>query len=125
MPREKNKTIRNRAKLKKIKNLSSKTFNDFRAKNLAMAIKATKLCGLNDNLIYKNLKKIKEVSGRMELIKNYPDNIKVFVDYAHTPDALFNTLKFLKNKFINNISLVFGCGGDRDKKKTNNGKNCK
>ena len=75
-----------------------------------MAIKATKLCGLNDNLIYKNIKKIKEVSGRMELIKNYPDNIKVFVDYAHTPDALFNTLKFLKNKFSNNISLVFGCG---------------
>tara|TARA_A100001015_G_scaffold318054_1_gene436736 strand:- start:7956 stop:10715 length:2760 start_codon:yes stop_codon:yes gene_type:complete len=103
--------------LKKIKNLSSKTLNDFRAKNLAMAIKATKLCGLNDNLIYNNLKKLKEVSGRIELVKNFPNNIKVFVDYAHTPDALFNTLKFLKNKFGNNISLVFGCGGDRDKKK--------
>ena len=115
--RKKIKLLEIEQELKKIKNLSSKTFNDFRAKNLAMAIKATKLCGLNDNLIYKNLKKIKEVSGRMELIKNYPDNIKVFVDYAHTPDALFNTLKFLKNKFSNNISLVFGCGGDRDKKK--------
>ena len=42
--------------------------------------------------------------------------LKVFIDYAHTPDALLKTIKSLE--FINkNISLVFGCGGDRDKKK--------
>ena len=103
--------------LEKIKNISLKTLSDFKLKNLAMAIKATKLCGLNDKLIYKNLKKLKEVSGRMELVKNYFNNIKVYVDYAHTPDALLKALKFLKNKYRNNISLVFGCGGDRDKKK--------
>ena len=61
-------------------------------------------------------KKLKDISGRLEL-KNYSGDIKVFVDYAHTPDALFKTLNFLKDNYGKNISLVFGCGGNRDKKK--------
>ena len=61
------------------------------------------------------------MNGRLELIKKISNNIKIFVDYAHTPDALLKTLIFLKTRFGNNISLVFGCGGDRDKKKTING----
>ena len=91
--------------------------NNFKVKNLAMAIEAVKLCGLKDKNIYKNLKKIKDVSGRVELVKSFNNNIKVFIDYAHTPDALFETTKYLKNNYGNNISIVFGCGGDRDKKK--------
>ena len=63
------------------------------------------------------IKKIREVNGRLELIKKYPNNIKIFVDYAHTPDALLKTLKSLKSNYGNNISLVFGCGGERDKRK--------
>ena len=49
--------------------------------------------------------------------KKFPNNIKVFIDYAHTPDALLKALQSLENKYGKNISLVFGCGGDRDKKK--------
>ena len=82
-----------------------------------MAILATKLCGLKDKLIYSSIKKIKSINGRLELVRSYSNNIKVFVDYAHTPDALLKTLKSLKSFYGNNISLVFGCGGDRDKKK--------
>ena len=82
-----------------------------------MAIKATKLCGLKENLAYKVIKKIKGIDGRLELVKKYPNNIKVYVDYAHTPDALYKAIASLKNKYGNNISLVFGCGGERDKKK--------
>ena len=90
-----------------------------------MAIKATKLCGLKEKLAYKAIKRIKDVNGRIELVKKYPNNIKVFVDYAHTPDALNMTIASLKNRYGNNISLVFGCGGERDKKKTVDGKNSK
>ena len=39
------------------------------------------------------------------------------MDFAHTPDALSKTLSALKSRYGNNISLVFGCGGDRDFKK--------
>ena len=82
-----------------------------------MAIMGAKLCGLKEKLIYRSLKKLKNVDGRLELIKKYSNNIRVFIDYAHTPDALFKILSFLKNKYGNNLSLVFGCGGERDKKK--------
>ena len=82
-----------------------------------MAIKALKLCNLSENNIYEAIKKIKDVNGRLEMVKKYPNGIKVFVDYAHTPDALFKTLSALKFHYGNNISLVFGCGGERDKKK--------
>ena len=68
----------------------------------------------------KTIKKIKDVSGRLELVKNYPNGIKVFIDYAHTPDALSKALSFLIKEYGPNISLVFGCGGNRDKKKTFN-----
>ena len=91
--------------------------NNYKINNLAMAIQATRICGLKDKLIYKTIKKLKNINGRLELVRTFQNNVKVFVDYAHTPDALHNTLNSLKNDFGNNISLVFGCGGDRDKKK--------
>ena len=91
--------------------------NNFKTKNLLMAIKAVKLCGLKEKYIFKSLKKLKDINGRLELIKKFPNDIKVFIDYAHTPDALQKTIRFLKYKYGNNITLVFGCGGERDKKK--------
>ena len=103
--------------IKKINSILSNNTMDFKVKNLAMAIVATKLCGLKDNKIYKSLKKVKDVNGRLELSKIFPNNIKVFIDYAHTPDALLKTLQSLEKKYGKNISLVFGCGGERDKKK--------
>ena len=82
-----------------------------------MAILAAKICGLKDHLIYGKIKKINDVNGRLELVKKFPNKVKVFLDYAHTPDALLKTLEYLKNENKKNISIVFGCGGDRDKKK--------
>ena len=92
-------------------------FPDFKKKNLAMGILAAKICGLKDHLIYGKIKKINDVNGRLELVKKFPNKIKVFLDYAHTPDALLKTLECLKNENKKNITIVFGCGGDRDKKK--------
>ena len=101
----------------KIKNISESMKSEFQKKNLAMAIAATKLCGLKDKKIYKSLKRINNVNGRMELVRRFSNNIRVFVDYAHTPDALLKTLQSLKDYYGKNISLVFGCGGNRDEKK--------
>ena len=42
---------------------------DFKIKNLAMAIKALKLCGIKESLIYSSIKRVKDVSGRLELVK--------------------------------------------------------
>ena len=101
----------------KIKIKSKNDYGDFKIKNLAMAIKAASLCGVKEQFIIGKLNKIKDVNGRLELVKIFPNNIKIFIDYAHTPDALFKTINYLKNYYGNNISLVFGCGGERDQKK--------
>ena len=100
--------------LKKIKNIN---FNEFQLKNLSMAVVAAKLCKLKESKIFKSIKRIQDVSGRLELVRVFPNNIKVFVDFAHTPDALEKSLMLLKKSYKKNISLVFGCGGDRDLRK--------
>ena len=102
---------------KKLKNLIHLNFSEIQLTNLSMAISAAKLCNLSEKKIFKSLHKIKDVNGRLELVKTFPNNVKVFVDFAHTPDALFKAIDTLKNLYSNNISLVFGCGGDRDVKK--------
>ena len=72
------------------------------------------------NIDFKNIvnviSKINPVSGRLEKIGRIRNNSKVILDYAHTPDALKTCLQNLKDQFKNKkISIVFGCGGDRDK----------
>ena len=79
-----------------------------------MAMVAAKLCQLKEKSILKSLNKIKDIDGRLELIKIFPNNIKVYVDFAHTPDALKKSIDALKKINSNDISLVFGCGGNRD-----------
>ena len=70
------------------------------------------------------LNKIKSVSGRLELVRNLPNGSKIFLDYAHTPEALRNAIISLEEHF-KKITVLFGCGGDRDKpKKKIDGKNC-
>ena len=62
---------------------------------------------------------MKNLNGRLELIKNLSNEGKVYLDYAHTPDALKNSLLALKRKYNKKINIVFGCGGERDKQKEN------
>ena len=89
----------------------------FQIKNLFMSILAAILSGLDMKKILKFAKSIKEVSGRLQLIKTTRNQTKIFIDYAHTPDALETALKTLKDHYKIKPDVVFGCGGDRDKKK--------
>ncbi len=102
---------------KKIEKISNLKLKEFQIKNLSMAIAAAKLCNLKEKKIFKTLNKIKDVNGRLELIKIFPNNVMTYVDFAHTPDALSKSISALKSEHNKNISLVFGCGGDRDFKK--------
>ena len=89
----------------------------FQIKNLFMSIIAAKLSGLNIKQILHTVKNIKEVNGRLQLIKIIPNQTRIFIDYAHTPAALETTLKALKEHYKIKPDVVFGCGGERDKKK--------
>lgn len=58
----------------------------------------------------------KGVKGRMELVPT-PEDYTVVIDYSHTPDALENALRALRQTTSGRLVVLFGCGGDRDRKK--------
>ena len=64
----------------------------------------------------KSISKV-QVAGRFEIVTNEKYDFIVAVDYSHTPDSLKNILIEAKKLNPNRIILVFGCGGDRDRKK--------
>ncbi len=87
----------------------------FNASNLLAVYSAAVQLGINkeDALVY--LSKLKSVSGRFQYIVS-KSKISAIVDYAHTPDALENVLKTIKDiqKQGQQIITIVGCGGNRD-----------
>ena len=65
--------------------------------------------------IVPHLSNLKGVAGRMQRVPD--ETLAVYVDYAHTPDALKTVLKALRPHTEKRLVCVFGCGGDRDKGK--------
>ncbi|SNR92683.1 UDP-N-acetylmuramoylalanyl-D-glutamate--2,6-diaminopimelate ligase [Azospirillum sp. RU38E] len=57
------------------------------------------------------------VRGRLEMVATLPNGAAVYVDYAHTPDGLETVLRSVRPHTHGRLSVVFGCGGDRDKGK--------
>ena len=87
-------------------------------KNILMSMLAAEKSGLKFEKIVKTINKVKPVSGRLEEVGNLKNKSRVLLDYAHTPDALKACLQSLKEQFKDKkISIVFGCGGNRDKSK--------
>ena len=88
----------------------------FNVYNALGALGAVWAMDLNLRQAVKALEGSPQVPGRMEAVSdNKP--FKVFVDYAHTPDALENALRTLRDLGPRRIITVFGCGGDRDRTK--------
>lgn len=63
------------------------------------------------------LPRIEGVPGRLQLVPGHSRNAAVYVDYAHTPDALENILTSLRPHTQGKLVCLFGCGGDRDRGK--------
>ena len=70
--------------------------------------------GVNVNTIRKGLEKLQCVAGRLQAADTFGRPYAVYVDYAHTPDALQNVLTTARGFAKNRLICVFGCGGDRD-----------
>ncbi len=87
-------------------------------KNLLMAIIAAKESNLKLKKIFEVIPKIKPVEGRFQMIGKIKNGSIVILDYAHTPEALKTCLLNLREQFpFKKISLLFGCGGNRDQNK--------
>lgn len=76
--------------------------------------------GISENIAFRDIKSAIEkfitVPGRLERI-SCKRGCSIFVDYAHTPDALFNVITSLRPLVSKKIIVIFGCGGERDKLK--------
>lgn len=86
---------------------------EFQVYNILAAILLVNKSHIAINYIIDVLPYIKPVPGRMQQIGNHP----IFVDYAHTPDALEKVLTVMRPYSKGQLIVVFGCGGDRDKTK--------
>lgn len=84
--------------------------------NLLCAAGCASALGITPAVIAKGLNRATVVPGRLEAVDD-PAGRYVYVDYAHTPDALENVLTALSRLKTRRLICVFGCGGDRDRRK--------
>jgi UDP-N-acetylmuramoyl-L-alanyl-D-glutamate--2,6-diaminopimelate ligase len=88
----------------------------FNVTNSVAALAAANALGINLRDAVFSLGRSPQVPGRLELVPA-KRQFQVFVDYAHTPDALANVLKTLRELEPHRLIAVFGCGGNRDRQK--------
>jgi UDP-N-acetylmuramoyl-L-alanyl-D-glutamate--2,6-diaminopimelate ligase len=88
----------------------------FNASNAAAAAGAAHALGVGIDRIAEGLASLPAVPGRMETVRA-GQPFTVIVDYAHTPDALERLLTAVREMARGPVTLVFGCGGDRDRGK--------
>ena len=94
----------------------------FQIDNLLVCLGIVYCLGLAPESFLPVCENLHPIKGRMELVASIPSTGKsmgsgIFVDYAHTPDALGRALQSLRSHTPGNIGVVFGCGGNRDSHK--------
>lgn len=89
----------------------------FQAGNVLAALGLVIGCGGHAAAAWETLEKLQGVPGRMQKAAQLRNGASVFVDYAHTPDALETVLKAARPHTTQRLVVVFGCGGDRDRGK--------
>jgi len=88
----------------------------FNVSNALAAFAAGGALGLTPGLMAEALAGVEQVPGRLQELRS-STGFQVFVDYAHTDDALSNVLRTLREITAGKLWIVFGCGGDRDRSK--------
>jgi len=90
---------------------------DFNVENALVACAAAWAMGTRHEAIAAGVAACPQVPGRVERIAGDEDAPTVLVDYAHTPDALEKLVRTLRPLSRGRLITVFGCGGDRDRRK--------
>lgn len=94
---------------------NSPLLGDYNVYNLASVIAILREMNIKQEDIMNVTKNLSHPAGRMDLVA-YNDN-SILIDYAHTPDAISKVIDTVKKVCKNNIYVVFGCTGSRDKTK--------
>ncbi|MCE7999390.1 MAG: UDP-N-acetylmuramoyl-L-alanyl-D-glutamate--2,6-diaminopimelate ligase [Rhodobiaceae bacterium] len=86
----------------------------FQASNALVAAGLVIGCGGDAEQTFRALENLKGAKGRLEEVAHLASGATVFIDYAHTPDALETALEAVRPHVSGKLIVVFGCGGDRD-----------
>lgn len=86
----------------------------FQAENVLLAAGLAIAAGAEPRDVFDVFDELTTVRGRMELAASRENGAAVFVDYAHTPDALATALQAMRPHVMGRLLVVFGAGGDRD-----------
>ncbi|WP_417257698.1 UDP-N-acetylmuramoyl-L-alanyl-D-glutamate--2,6-diaminopimelate ligase [Celeribacter sp.] len=89
----------------------------FQADNVIAAAGLCMTSGADPDEVFSCLAELKGVRGRMEHAATRENGAAVFVDYAHTPDAVATAIKALRPHVMGRVVAIIGAGGDRDKTK--------
>ncbi|MBM3300402.1 MAG: UDP-N-acetylmuramoyl-L-alanyl-D-glutamate--2,6-diaminopimelate ligase, partial [Deltaproteobacteria bacterium] len=93
----------------------SRLTGPFNLSNILAAVAVAEVLGVPTDAIRSGIERVTAIPGRLERVRS--DHGSIFVDYAHTPNALKNVLEALQMIRAGRIITVMGCGGDRDKTK--------
>jgi UDP-N-acetylmuramoyl-L-alanyl-D-glutamate--2,6-diaminopimelate ligase len=97
--------------------IASPLLGEFNLANITLATGIAEGLGLPLDTIAAGVATLAGVPGRLERLDPHQQPLAVVVDYAHTPDALERALGALRTLTAGRLLVVFGCGGDRDRKK--------
>ena len=86
----------------------------FQAENVLLAAGLVIGCGEEPEAVFETLPRLSTVRGRMQLAASRGNGASVFVDYAHTPDAVATALTALRPHVMGRLIAIVGAGGDRD-----------
>lgn len=86
----------------------------FQAENVLAAAGLVIACGADPDEVFATLPELVTVRGRMQKVAIRDNNSNIFVDFAHTPDAVATALRQLRPHVMGRIVVVLGAGGDRD-----------
>jgi len=86
----------------------------FQVSNAAIAAGLALATGVAPEGVFAALETLQGARGRMELAGHAASGGGIFIDYAHTPDALDSALRALRPFARGKVAVVFGCGGERD-----------
>lgn len=97
-----------------IQQLRLSLIGGFQAENVMVAAGLVMACGAEPSEVFSCLPELVGVRGRMEHAATRENGAAVFVDYAHTPDAISTAINALRPHVMGRVIAVIGAGGDRD-----------
>ncbi|MDV6237306.1 UDP-N-acetylmuramoyl-L-alanyl-D-glutamate--2,6-diaminopimelate ligase [Leptospira ellisii] len=97
--------------------IETNLLGSFNVRNTALAFLTGRGLGLDATAMCGSLRTIPQIPGRFQIVYDKDRSRMAVVDYAHTPDALENIIRSVRDSKPKQLITLFGCGGDRDRTK--------